>query len=102
VSEQFYAKIDDELFVDLAIYGMKQRDGKNHYRVMEDKLLDFSGIKTLISHNYYSEPEFWKTWNKRNYDAVKARVDPHNIFRDLYSKTCRATRGLTDAARSPR
>jgi FAD/FMN-containing dehydrogenase len=102
VSDHFYERIEDDLFVDLAIYGMKQRDGKNHYKIMEDKLLEFSGIKTLISHNYYSEADFWKTWNKRNYDTVKALTDPHNIFRDLYSKTCRATRGIKDAARNPR
>ncbi len=42
------------------------------------------------------DQDFWKTWNKGNYDAVKARTDPHNIFRDLYSKTCRAARGIKD------
>lgn len=78
----------DELFVDLAIYGMKQRGGKNYYRIMEKKLMEIGGIKTLISHNFYSEVEFWKSWNKPNYDQVKAITDPEGVFRDLYQKTC--------------
>ncbi len=35
---------------------------------------------------------FWKTWNKPNYDAVKAITDPQNRLRDLYTKTCLLTR----------
>ena len=62
--------------------------------MIEEKLRELGGIKTLIAHNYYPETEFWTIWNKRNYDAVKAIVDPKNLFRDLYTKTCRATMGL--------
>jgi hypothetical protein len=47
----------------------------------------------LISQNYYSEDEFWRVWNKPNYDLMKAIVDPNNIFRDLYTKTCKASQG---------
>ena len=87
------AGLDDELFLDLAIYGMKQPDGRNSTRLIEEKLRELGGIKTLISHNYYDEDEFWSIWNKPNYDAVKAITDPHNLFRDLYTKTCRAAQG---------
>ncbi len=85
---------DDELFLDLAIYGMKQRGDVNYHRLMEEKLQEIGGIKTLISHNYYSEDEFWRTWNKPNYDAVKARTDPNDVFRDLYTKMCKAAMGI--------
>ena len=37
--------------------------------MIEEKLRELGGIKTLISHNYYSRDEFWSIWNKRNYDA---------------------------------
>ncbi len=76
----------DSLFLDLAIYGMEKVKGKNHYRIMEEKLMEIGGIKTLISSNYYTESEFWKIWNKDNYFKVKKKVDPDNIFRDLYQK----------------
>ena len=94
ISDRMFDVLDEELVVDLAIYGMKQRDGKNYYRLMENKLMELGGIKTLISYNYYTEEEFWEIWNKENYFAVKEITDPDNIFRDLYTKTCRVARGL--------
>ena len=41
---------------------------------------------------------FWAIWNRANYTAVKRVTDPQHAFRDLYDKTCRAARGLDDAA----
>jgi hypothetical protein len=84
----------DELFVDLAIYGMKQPDGRNVYRELEEELPRVQGIKTLISYNYYDEHEFWQNWNRPNYVAVKKLTDPDNVLRDLYEKTVLAPRGL--------
>jgi FAD/FMN-containing dehydrogenase len=94
LDDSFYAGMADRLFLDLAIYGMKQPEGKNIHRMIEEKLRELGGVKTLISHNYYSQDEFWSIWNKRNYDQVKAVTDPHNLFRDLYTKTCRAAMGV--------
>ena len=91
--EAYWAALPDGMFLDLAIYGMKQTGDKNHHRMMELKLRELGGIKTLIAHNYYGEDEFWSIWNKRNYDAVKAITDPDNRFRDLYTKTCKAVMG---------
>jgi FAD/FMN-containing dehydrogenase len=93
LDDSFYATLGDRLFLDLAIYGMRQRGPHNHHRLMEQKLREVGGIKTLIAHNYYEEDEFWSIWNKRNYDEVKAITDPDNRFRDLYTKTCRAAMG---------
>ena len=89
----FWSGVKDEMFLDLAIYGMRQKDDRNCYRLIEDKLRELGGIKTLIAHNYYSESEFWSIWNKPNYEAVKAITDPRNVFRDLYTKMCRVAMG---------
>jgi len=94
ISAGFWDKINDRLVLDLAIYGMKKEGEKNYYKILEDELMDIGGIKTLISNNYYCESEFWKIWNKENYDKVKARTDPNNIFRGLYTKTCLTAMGL--------
>lgn len=83
----------DKLFLDIAIYGMEQRGDRNYHKLMEEKLLELGGLKTLISHNYFSEEDFWKIWNRPNYEKLKQRTDPHNIFRGLYAKTCRAAMG---------
>jgi FAD/FMN-containing dehydrogenase len=95
LADSFYAGMKDQLFLDLAVYGLEQTDDRNIHRLIEDKLRELGGIKTLISHNYYSRDEFWSIWNKRNYDEVKAITDPRNVFRDLYTKTCRTAMGLT-------
>jgi hypothetical protein len=89
LSDSFWATLDDRLMIDIAIYGMKQRGDTNYYRLMEEKLMELHGIKTLISYNYYSEAEFWQIFNRKNYETVKAVTDPDNIFRTLYEKTCR-------------
>ena len=63
--------------------------------MIEEKLRELGGIKTLISHNYYSRGRVLvRSGTSRNYDAVKAITDPQNLFRDLYTKTCRAAMGL--------
>jgi FAD/FMN-containing dehydrogenase len=96
LADSFWAQLGDDMFLDLAIYGMRQRDDRNAHRMIEEKLREVGGIKTLISHNYYPEAEFWSIWNKRNYDAVKAITDPKNLFRDLYTKMCKAAMGRAD------
>ena len=94
VSADFLNRTKDKLILDLAIYGMKKRGDKNYYKIIEDELMNIGGIKTLISNNYYSESDFWKIWNRENFDKVKRKTDPDNIFRDLYTKTCRTMMGL--------
>jgi FAD/FMN-containing dehydrogenase len=94
ISDEFLNNVTDELFLDIALYGMRRKDAEHYYRIIEKKLIELGAIKTLISVNLYSEEEFWKIWNKNNFDLVKGKTDPDNIFRGLYEKTCRASRGL--------
>ena len=94
ISDEFLKNVKDELFLDIAIYGMHRDNPKHYYRIIEEKLIELGGIKTLISTNLYSEKEFWSIWNKENYAFVKRQTDPENIFRNLYEKMCRASRGL--------
>jgi FAD/FMN-containing dehydrogenase len=94
LSPSYWAGVRDELFLDLAIYGMRQSGECNVYRMIEQELLHVGGIKTLIAHNYYSEAEFWSIYNQGAYRAAKQLTDPANQFRDIYDKTCRAAMGL--------
>jgi hypothetical protein len=89
IEPDYLKRVDDDLFIDLAIYGMAQPRGQNVYRLIEEELPRVSGLKTLISYNYYDEDEFWMVWNRPNYLAVKREVDPDNLLGDLYEKTCR-------------
>lgn len=94
IADEFLSNLKDELFLDIAIYGMHRDNPEHYYRVIEEKLIEIGGIKTLISTNLYSEKEFWSIWNKKNYDLVKHKTDPDNIFRSFYEKTCWVSRGL--------
>ncbi len=47
----------------------------------------------ILAVKAYGEAEFWSIFNKPDYYAVKAITDPRNVFRDLYTKTCRAAMG---------
>lgn len=94
VDDDFLSRVTDELFLDIALYGMRRKDADHYYSIIEKKLYELGAIKTLISTNLYSEEDFWKIWNQKNYDLVKQKTDPENIFRGLYEKTCRASRGL--------
>ena len=88
VAEGYLDGVEEpELYVDIAIYGLEQPPGRNYYKEIENALLRFHGVKTLISHNYFDEESFWKVWNKPNYDHVKRITDPRGLFRDLYRKT---------------
>lgn len=92
IADDFLHK--DELWLDLAIYGLKKSSDRNYYRIFEEELMRIGALKTLISTNYYSEEEFWKIWNRKNYSAVKKKTDPDNIFRDIYTRMCRKTGGV--------
>ncbi|MFZ5470133.1 MAG: FAD-binding oxidoreductase [Myxococcota bacterium] len=94
LTSAFFAGVHDPLFLDLALYGVRQPKGRNLYKELEEELFVVNGVKTLISYNYYDEESFWRVWNRPNYEAVKRITDPAHVFRDLYAKTCRATRGL--------
>ena len=93
ISDAFHQRMEDDLFVDLAIYGFNRDDGRNYYRLIEEKLHEIGGLKTLIAPNFYSEQEFWQVFNRDNHFEVKARTDPDGLFRDLYTKTCKAAMG---------
>ncbi len=87
VNDAYSKDIGDELFFDVAVYGMKNRDTKiNYYEVIEDITYKHRGLKTLISHNFYSKDRFWKIYNQENFKRIKKITDPSNRFRDLYEK----------------
>jgi hypothetical protein len=88
LNQDMFAPVEDELFIDFAIYGFEQkRKGFNFYKALEEKVQELKGMKTLITHNFYEEEVFWKIYNKELYDKVKEQTDPKNLFRDLYEKT---------------
>ncbi|MBN2441928.1 MAG: FAD-binding oxidoreductase [Spirochaetales bacterium] len=79
--------LPNTLFIDFAIYGFKQpRNHINYYKILEEKVQELQGFKALITHNYYKEDDFWSIYNRQVYRESKKRLDPQNIFNDLYIK----------------
>jgi hypothetical protein len=69
------------------VYGLPNGDpAVDRSEQLEEKTYELGGIKTLISRNHYTAERFWRIYDEPNYRAVKARLDPHGTFRDLYEK----------------
>jgi FAD/FMN-containing dehydrogenase len=64
---------------------------KGHYnRMIEVKVAELGGRKSLYSESFYPEEEFWRTYNGEGYARLKAKYDPQGRFLTLYQKTVRA------------
>jgi FAD/FMN-containing dehydrogenase len=55
-------------------------------RLIERKVSELGGIKSLYSDSYFPPEEFWSIYNRPAYEALKARYDPGRRFKDLYEK----------------
>jgi FAD/FMN-containing dehydrogenase len=55
-------------------------------RLVERKVQEFGGIKSLYSDSFYPPEEFWRTYNGDAYRALKQKYDPKGAFKDLYQK----------------
>jgi FAD/FMN-containing dehydrogenase len=65
-----------------------QRDG-HHNRLIEDKVLELGGRKSLYSSSYYSEDDFWRIYNGSQYRLLKKKYDSQERLLDLYAKCVR-------------
>jgi FAD/FMN-containing dehydrogenase len=78
------------LYVNFGFWDSKFSPGafpEGHFnRLIERKLAELGGIKSLYSDSYYSADEFWALYNKPAYDKLKAKYDPNGRLSDLYRK----------------
>jgi FAD/FMN-containing dehydrogenase len=58
----------------------------HHNRLVERKVAELGGIKSLYSDAYYEGDEFWHIYNGPAYDALKRKYDPNRSMNDLYEK----------------
>jgi FAD/FMN-containing dehydrogenase len=60
---------------------------RGHFnRLVERKVVELGGIKSLYSDSYFSREEFAALYGGDTYRELKARYDPQNRLRDLYDK----------------
>jgi FAD/FMN-containing dehydrogenase len=55
-------------------------------RLLERKVAELGGIKSLYSESYFPPDEFWASYGGDAYRALKARYDPDGRLPDLYEK----------------
>ncbi len=55
-------------------------------RLIEHKVRELGGIKSLYSESYFAEDEFWSIFDRVAYERLKARYDPERRLGDLYGK----------------
>lgn len=85
VDDAFQRRIGEQLVIDCAIYGKpNDRPDQDLSELLERKVYELDGIKTLISRNHYDRTTFWSIYSKPRYEAVKALTDPRNLFQNTY------------------
>jgi hypothetical protein len=85
ISEALEERMPESFFIDCAVYGRPNSEPDVDYsQLLEEKTFELAGIKTLISRNHYTPERFWEIYNRPNYEAAKARLDPDGAFPDLY------------------
>jgi len=60
---------------------------RGHFnRLIEQKVAELGGIKSLYSESFFPEPEFRSAYAGEAYDALKRKYDPGGAFPGLYAK----------------
>jgi FAD/FMN-containing dehydrogenase len=60
---------------------------RGHFnRLIERKLAELGGLKSLYSDSFYEPEEFWTVFDKPAYDRLKGKYDPKGRLSDLYRK----------------
>ena len=79
------------LFVNFGFWDVVRPDEPHppgHFnRLIERKVAELGGLKSLYSDSYFPQDEFWSIYDKQAYDALKAKYDPSGVFKNLYEKT---------------
>jgi FAD/FMN-containing dehydrogenase len=55
-------------------------------KLVEAKVTELDGHKSLYSDAYYDQDQFWRLYGGETYGALKRRYDPNSRLLDLYSK----------------
>jgi len=60
---------------------------RGHFnRLIERKLAELGGLKSLYSDSFYEPAEFWAIFDRPAYGRLKAKYDPKGRLGDLYGK----------------
>ncbi|MGZ5116415.1 MAG: FAD-binding protein, partial [Burkholderiales bacterium] len=64
-----------------------ERQDRGHFnRMIERKVAELGGIKSLCSESFFDEEEFARIYGGESYRTLKEKYDPQNRFSVLYAK----------------
>lgn len=78
----------NKLYVNFGFWGVMPSEQEPGYynRLIEQKVRELGGIKSLYSSVYYSKEVFWSLFNEKVYQELKEKYDPQGKFLNLYEK----------------
>jgi FAD binding domain len=87
ISPSHARKTGENFIIDAAIYGKKNHEAdRDLAKMLEEKVFELGGIKTLISKNYYTRERFAEIYNLELYNTIKQKTDPKNLFGTVYER----------------
>jgi FAD/FMN-containing dehydrogenase len=83
-----YAMDPATLYLNFGFWDGVQTNMEDGYynRLIEEKVRELGGKKSLYSTSFYSREEFWQLYNQPRYDELKQKYDPTNALKNLYDK----------------
>lgn len=85
-----YPMEPDVLYVNFGFWdvirGRKRLPPGYYNRMLERKVDELGGIKSLYSDVYYTPEQFWRIYDRGRYEQLKDHYDPHRVLKDLYAK----------------
>ena len=80
----------EKLYIDIAVWEPKNtnKNPSEHYfnRLIESKVREYKGHKTLYSESFFTKEIFWKQYNEKSYRDLKKKYDQKHLLGDLYEK----------------
>ncbi len=85
-----YPLSGDGLYINFGFWDVVRNPEKHpmgHFnRLVEQRVRELGGVKSLYSDSYYDEDTFWRLYDGEAYFGLKRRYDPGNRLPDLYRK----------------
>jgi len=82
--------MQDQLYANFGFWDVVRRrqafESGHHNRLVENKVAELGGIKSLYSDSFYDEASFWRIYDGPAYRALKQKYDPDAKLKELYQK----------------
>lgn len=79
---------EDGQWLNFGIYGIPRPSGslKQITKKLEKTTHEYGGRKTLYSHSYYTQDEFWKIYSLPSYEALREKMHAKAVWTDILKK----------------